>query len=126
MNFTACGALPLGPETGTWYRALQFQHLPTALQTSHTKHFPSRFNEGPTAVQPFEVFYAAQDHLVAMCEVQALLGSPYWPPGGSTGRRQPEPELGRTRRPCSVTASCSPNPTRRTGYASDLGAGVDR
>jgi hypothetical protein len=81
VNLAACGALPFGPETGTWFRAVQLQHLPTAFQTSHTKHFPSRFNEGPRAVQPFEVFYAAQDHQVALFEVQALLGSPYWPQG---------------------------------------------
>jgi hypothetical protein len=82
MNLLACPALVLGPENQVWYRAVQPQFLATALQSSHTKHFPSRFSEGPTAVRPFEVLYLAEDQQVALFEVQALLGSPLTPPGG--------------------------------------------
>jgi RES domain-containing protein len=79
MNLGSCGRLPSGPLTGTWYRALQPQHQQTALQTSHTKHFPSRFNAGQSL---FDILYLAEDQIVALFEVQALLGSPYqtWVP----------------------------------------------
>jgi RES domain-containing protein len=79
MNLGNCGSLKIRPLTGTWYRAIQPQHLPTALQTSHTKRFPSRFNEGHNL---FEILYLAEDQIVALFEVQALLGSPYqlWVP----------------------------------------------
>src|SRR5262245_13942954 len=79
MNLGNCGGLRIGPLTGTWYRAIQPQHLQTALRTSHTKRFPSRFNEGHNL---FEILYLAGDHIVALFEVQALLGSPFqnWVP----------------------------------------------
>lgn len=79
MNLANCGRLITRPLTGTWYRALQPQHQQTALQTSHSKNFPSRFNEGRNL---FEILYLAEDHLVALFEVQALLGSPHgtWVP----------------------------------------------
>jgi RES domain-containing protein len=77
-----CGTLQRWPLTGTWYRAIHPQHLYTALQTSHTKRFPSRFNEGQNL---FEILYLAEDPMVALFEVQALLGSPYlnWVPNPS-------------------------------------------
>jgi RES domain-containing protein len=79
VNLGNCGRLPIRPLTGTWYRAIQPQHQQTALQTRHTKRFPSRFNEGHNL---FEILYLAEDHIVALFEVQALLGSPYqtWVP----------------------------------------------
>ena len=44
MKLADCGSLIPGPLTGTWYRAMQPQHQQTALQTSHSKRFSSRFN----------------------------------------------------------------------------------
>lgn len=76
MNLSNCGTLRTTPQTGTWFRAIQPQHQPTALQTSHSSRIPSRFNEGNNA---FEILYLAEDHLVALFEVQALLGSPFAP-----------------------------------------------
>jgi RES domain-containing protein len=66
--------------TGTWYRAIQIKFWPTALATSHTASFPSRFNNGSTTSPTFEIMYLAENHQVALFEVQALLGSPL-PPG---------------------------------------------
>lgn len=77
MMLSAVGGLPKFPENSVWFRAIQPQHWTTALQTSQTKTFATRFNAGPSASTPFEVLYLAEDHLVAMFEAQALLGSPY-------------------------------------------------
>jgi RES domain-containing protein len=79
MNLANRGSLIARPLTGTWYRAIQPQHQSTALQSSHSKSFPSRFNEGRHL---FEILYLAEDQMVALFEVQALLGSPYgtWVP----------------------------------------------
>lgn len=82
MNTVACPSLPTKPESGTvWYRAIQPHFLPTALNTSHTKTIPSRFNVGVSATPQFEVLYLAENHMVALFEVQALLGSPLTPGG---------------------------------------------
>jgi RES domain-containing protein len=74
-------ALARGPETGVWYRAIQPQFWPTALRTAQTKTVPSRYNEGSRALPPFEVLYLAEDHLVALLEVQGMFGSPFPHPG---------------------------------------------
>jgi RES domain-containing protein len=76
MNLSHCGSLPTQPETGTWYRAIQSHFLPTAHSTAHTKNFPSRFNEGAGANPRYRILYLAENHQVALFEVQALLGSP--------------------------------------------------
>lgn len=81
MNTSACPLLPTSPLTGTWYRAIQPHFLATSLQTSQTKTIPSRFNEGARAIPQFEILYLAETHLVALFEVQALLGSPMSPGG---------------------------------------------
>lgn len=77
MNLAACRELTRGPETGVWYRAVRTKHWKTALQTEQTKDHPGRFNEGPQAIRPFEVLYLAEDHQVALFEVEALLGSSF-------------------------------------------------
>lgn len=76
MNTAAFPTLPTGPLSGTWYRAIQPHFLTTALSTSHTKMISSRFNVGASASPQFEILYLAENHLVALFEVQALLGSP--------------------------------------------------
>lgn len=76
MNLAACARLPTRAESRTWFRAIQPHHLPTALNTSHTKTIPSRFSVGAKASPQYEVLYLAENHLVALFEVQALLGSP--------------------------------------------------
>jgi hypothetical protein len=65
------------PENAVWYRAIQPRHWNTALQTNHTHTISSRFNGGRLSYPQFDVLYLAQDHAVALFEVQALLGSPY-------------------------------------------------
>ncbi|MGH7135342.1 MAG: RES family NAD+ phosphorylase [Pirellulales bacterium] len=77
-NFT-----PLSPQrlTGTWYRAIQPKHWKASLSTAHTRTISSRFSAGTMANPSFEVLYLAEDHQVALFEVQALLGSPL--PGGA-------------------------------------------
>ena len=76
MNVAGCTALATGPENRTWYRAIQPQFWPTALETSHTKLTPSRFSPATSASPAFPLLYLAEDHQVALFEVEALLGSP--------------------------------------------------
>ena len=59
MNLSGCTLLAATAETGTWYRAIDPQHWPTALQTSHTVLDPSRFNPGPHVNPHFETLYLA-------------------------------------------------------------------
>jgi hypothetical protein len=79
VNLSAVGSLTTRPVVGTWFRAIQPQFWRTSLHTSHSKAIPSRFNEGATARPQFEILYLAENHLVALFEVQALLGSPFPP-----------------------------------------------
>jgi RES domain-containing protein len=81
MNLSQCAALQRGPLTGTWYRAIQPQFWTTALATHQTRLIPSRFNAGALATPQFDVLYLSENHLVALFEVQALLGSPTHPGG---------------------------------------------
>lgn len=89
MNTSLCGSLPTMPETGTWFRAIQPHFLLTALATSHTSTVASRYNPGSLGVAPFDILYLAENHLVALFEVQALLGSPYIPGGIVPHPRRP-------------------------------------
>lgn len=73
MNLSRCGSISTAPENRTWYRAIQPQHLRTALQTAHTAAITSRFSDGGNR---FEIIYLAENHTVALYEVQAMLGSP--------------------------------------------------
>lgn len=73
MNLANCSSLAAVPENRTWFRAVQPQHQATTLQTSHSARIPSRFNEGRNV---FEILYLAESPLVALYEVQAMLGSP--------------------------------------------------
>jgi hypothetical protein len=81
MNLSQCAALQHGLLTGIWYRAIQPQFWTTALVTHQTRVIPSRFNVGATATPQFEILYVSENHLVALFEVQALLGSPAHPGG---------------------------------------------
>jgi hypothetical protein len=75
MNLVNCANVPTQPERGTWYRAIQVQYLGTPLQTFRTAGAPTRFNEGN---RQFEILYFADNHQVALYEVQAMLGSPLY------------------------------------------------
>ncbi|HEY7490252.1 MAG TPA: hypothetical protein VIH59_03990 [Candidatus Tectomicrobia bacterium] len=88
MNFVQGAVLQRGPLTGTWYRAIQPQFWTTALATHQTRVIPSRFNVGATASPQFEILYLSENHLVALFEVQALLGSPTQPGGVISHPRQ--------------------------------------
>jgi hypothetical protein len=81
MNLGACARLGRAPETGTWFRALEPQFLPSALSTAHTAARPTRFSAGPTLLRPFEILYLCENPMVALWEVGALLGSPLEPGG---------------------------------------------
>jgi hypothetical protein len=81
MNLSACSHLVRSPENQTWYRAIQLQHVSTALQTDQTRSSPSRFNGGPVASPPFRVLYLAENHLVALFEARAVVGSTMGYPG---------------------------------------------
>jgi RES domain-containing protein len=75
MNLEAVGGLPSRPVTGTWYRAIPPQHLPTALDYSRSRLSPSRYNAGPLARNLFDTVYLAEDPIVAQLEVGAMFGS---------------------------------------------------
>ncbi len=76
MNLARCSKLSTTPENRVWYRAIQPQHWPTALQTSHTSRIPSRYSPATNTNPAFPILYLAEDHQVALFEVEALLGSP--------------------------------------------------
>lgn len=66
------------PTKTDWYRAVR-PHFVTkqhALATAHTKTIPGRYNGGTLARPAFPVLYLAENHIVALFEVQALVGSP--------------------------------------------------
>lgn len=63
--------LSTAPLTGVWYRSIDHQHFQTALQSSHTKNVASRFNGGVHAKHPCEIFYLAENHSLALSEVDA-------------------------------------------------------
>jgi hypothetical protein len=83
-----------------WYRAVQTRHLTgKALSTAHTRTISSRFSAGsilPTNLQ-FEILYLAENHHVALYEVQALLGNPF-----VTGGPFPHPSLTWTILPVNI------------------------
>lgn len=66
------------PTTPDWHRAIRpgFVSKPTALATHHTRTIPGRYNDGTLAKPSFPVLYLAEDPIVALFEVQALVGSP--------------------------------------------------
>jgi len=80
------------PTKTDWYRAVRprFVKKPSALATRHTKTIPGRYNDGTLAKPGFSVLYLAENHIVALFEVEALVGSPvvvssiYPHPGGAT------------------------------------------
>jgi RES domain-containing protein len=78
---TTGGGAPLGPESRTWYRALQTHFLASALSTRHTRTLSSRFSAATPDSPGYEILYLAENHAVALLEAQALLGSPITPGG---------------------------------------------
>src|SRR5438445_3993501 len=76
MNLAGCHALATTPENKVWYRAIQPQHWQTALQTVHTSRIPSRYSPASNSNPAFPILYLAEDHQVALFEVEALFGSP--------------------------------------------------
>jgi hypothetical protein len=78
VNLSACAGLPRTPENRTWFRAVDPGYSSTALGSAHTKGTRSRFNAGPllSSSAQFEILYFADDHLTALFEFRAMLGSP--------------------------------------------------
>ncbi|RMH23012.1 MAG: RES domain-containing protein [Acidobacteria bacterium] len=77
----AIATLPRRAESRTWFRAIQTRHLGTALAVAHTNTVTSRFS-GATPNQPgHQILYLAENPMVALLEVQALLGQPTTPGG---------------------------------------------
>jgi hypothetical protein len=75
MNLGACARLRTGPEAGVWYRAVEPNHLRAALATAHTVFSISRFSPATPAVAAFPVLYLAENQLVALFEVGALVAA---------------------------------------------------
>ncbi len=75
MNLSAVAALPIRPVASYWYRAIPPGFLNEALGYTHTRAYASRFYEGPSAEEPFEVLYFAQNPHLAQIEAGSLLGS---------------------------------------------------
>src|SRR5438105_14622423 len=76
MRLGACPKLPRGPESRFWFRALEPQCAQAPLASAHTTANPSRFSPGPLGLQPFQILYLTENALIALLEVEALLGSP--------------------------------------------------
>ena len=76
MNLVECGKLARVPLGGTWYRAMVPSYATPvhAIAFAHTKTAPTRFNEGHGG---FATLYLAEDPMVALFEVEAMLGSPH-------------------------------------------------
>ena len=87
MRLAACSSLRTHPERAVWYRAIDPRHWPTALAASQTIFTPSRFSPAADANPTFPVLYLAENHLVALLEVEAV----YSPPG-SNGVILPNPQ----------------------------------
>jgi RES domain-containing protein len=94
LNLSSIRAISLAPpitnaERRIWYRAIQPHFLSSALATAHTKTIPSRFNGGSLAATAFRVLYLAENPMLALFEVQALLGTPMTPGGVVPNPRRP-------------------------------------
>jgi RES domain-containing protein len=76
MNLAACAVLPSVREAGTWYRAIEPRYLPSALAKVHTAKYTGRYHGGG-----FQILYLAENHDVALSEVEAIFGSPTKPGG---------------------------------------------
>src|SRR5437660_9129646 len=76
MNLARCALVLRRPLTGPWFRALRPPFFQTALAFAHTATIPGRFNPGSIQRPGFPVLYLAEDLIVALFEVNALLGSP--------------------------------------------------
>jgi RES domain-containing protein len=75
LNIEKCSLLTSRPETGTWFRAIPPYLSPKAIETAHSKIRPSRFSFcNPESPGP-EILYLAENHQVALYEVEALYGS---------------------------------------------------
>lgn len=75
MNLGACPSLRTGPERAVWYRAIEPQHWPTALATAHTIFGATRFSPATGLAPGFPLLYLAENHIVALLEVEALFGT---------------------------------------------------
>lgn len=69
--------LPSTSLSGTYYRAVNTKFITTAISTAHTPTVVSRYSDGKHG---YKLLYLAEDHLTALCEVNAMLGVP-WSPG---------------------------------------------
>jgi hypothetical protein len=89
VNLSACAGLLRTPENRTWFRGVDPGYSSTALGSAHTKGTRSRFNAGPLlpSSAQFEILYFAEDHLTALFEFRAMLGSPV------PGRAIPNPAV---------------------------------
>lgn len=76
MRLGRCRFLSRRPVTGAWFRAIRPQFFSTALAFVHTATIPGRFTGGTIQRPGFPVLYLAEDQIVALFEVSALLGSP--------------------------------------------------
>lgn len=77
MKLAGCSSLALGGHTGTWYRALPPVHWTAPLSTGHTTTVTSRFSAAHPRRPGFEILYLAETSVVALFEINALLGYLY-------------------------------------------------
>jgi hypothetical protein len=79
MKLSACRRLTRRPIHAIWYRAIATKHWKTALQTEHTPPVTTRFSPGRAGRTPFEILYLAENPVVALYEVGAIVGPPERP-----------------------------------------------
>lgn len=81
LHHTLSARLSVHPQGGVWYRAIPPHFIATALNVSHTKMVPGRFNDASPSAPSFPVLYLAENPMLALFEVQSLFGSPLTPGG---------------------------------------------
>lgn len=89
MNYSACSALPTGPETKTWYRVFDIKHVGKSFLHSRMKVSVNRFNAG-RKLRPadrYACLYLADDPTCAQFEVGQQLGFP------TPGNHVPNPAI---------------------------------
>jgi hypothetical protein len=78
VNLSTCAGLPRTAENRIWFRAVAPRYSSDALGSKHTTGTRSRFSAGPLlpSSEQFEILYFAEDHVTALFEFRAMLGSP--------------------------------------------------
>ena len=85
MKAKAGDKLPRRPLTGHWFRAVRLRFWSSPLSCAHSVTTQSRFGAATPAAPGHRLIYLAENHQVALLEVEALFGSPTSPVSNPKG-----------------------------------------